>query len=361
MVRRAEPRMPRARPTVNRMGIDGIGSSVVVALAAVLWFVYLVPTWLKRREYLATERNAVRLQQTMRIMAESAELPAVVRVEATARTVAAQEKALRQQQRRARAVALPEGSRSEHLADSRWLSSARSARIETTLPARRLRRSRALATLVLLASLVAAGFGISTFVASGSWVLLAASAVVATGAFALLRQAAAVSRARAELRSAAVSSPAVAELHDDADYVEERRPGWTPVPIPKPLYLSRPTVVADPRSLRSARHTEAKAISGLRVPPAPTVVSTVGQPVSKGADGYPDHAAALRAASAEAERALRAAQSAPEVTRIERAPAPVPAAAPAAQSRFARMGVIDTKDAAPADLDDILRRRRAVG
>lgn len=35
------------------------------------------------------------------------------------------------------------------------------------------------------------------------------------------------------------------------------------------------------RSLRGARHTRAKAISGLLVPPAPIVVSTVG-PVSKG-------------------------------------------------------------------------------
>ena len=327
--------MLRGRLTVNRMGIDGIGSSVVVALAAVLWFVYLVPTWLKRREYLATERNAVRLQQTMRIMAESAELPAVVRVEATARTAAAQERALRQQQRRARAYALPaplpEGSRS----DTRWLSSARSARIETTLPARRLRRSRALASLVLLASLVAAGFGISTVVASGSWLLLAASGIVATGAFALLRQAAAVSRARAELRRAATQAPAVAELHDDADYVEERRPGWTPVPLPKPLYLSRPAVVADTRWLSSAQSARIEA----------------SRPVPE----Y-DHAADLRAAAAEAEHALRAAQTAPGVARIER-----PAAASAAPSRFARMGVIDTKDAAPADLDDILRRRRAVG
>ena len=81
------------------MGIDGIGSSIIIALAAVMWFLYLIPTWFKRQEYLATERNAVRLQQTMRILAESAEMPSVVRVEATARTVAAQQRALRMQQR----------------------------------------------------------------------------------------------------------------------------------------------------------------------------------------------------------------------------------------------------------------------
>ncbi len=325
------------------MGIDGIGSSVVIALAAVLWFLYLVPTWLKRREYLATERNAVRLQQTVRIMAESAELPSVVRFEATARSVAAQERALRRQQKLTRRMPqpLPEGT----LSDAGWLSSARSARIETTLPARRLRRSRALATVVLLASLVAAGFGTAALATTGSWLLLAASVVVATGAVALLGQAASVSRARAELRRAAMAPPLRSRLHDDADYVEERRPGWTPVPVPKPLYLSRPTGVAPARRVAAADGDD-RRLSSARI--------ETGEALPE----Y-DHAAALRAASAEAERALREAQSAPEVTRIE-PPAASPVA-PAAQSRFARMGVIDTKDAAPADLDDILRRRRAVG
>lgn len=318
------------------MGIDGIGSSVVIALAAVLWFLYLVPTWLKRREYLATERNAVRLQQTMRIMAESAELPAVVRVEASARSAAAHERALRRQQR---------GSdRRSAGADTRWLSSAQSARIETSrLPARRLRRSRALASLVLLASLVAAGFGVSALMSTGSWVLLAASVVVAVGALALLGQAASVARARAELRRVEAPSRVVSELHDDADFAEERRPGWIPVPIPRPLYLSRP---ADNFSLRDGAAIDDRS-------------QRRAQPVSTGASEPFDHAAALRAAAAEAERALRAAQAEPEVARIRRPVTPV--SAPEAPSRFARMGVVDAAEVAPADLDDILRRRREVG
>lgn len=333
------------------MGIDGIGSSVVVALAAVLWFVYLVPTWLKRREYLATERNAVRLQQTMRIMAESAELPAVVRVEATARTAAAQERALRQQRRRARALSLPlPEERAAHGGEGHfWPSRAASAdrrldgrtgrRDGSSRAARRLRRSRALATLVLLASLVAAGFGLSTVATSGSWLLLGASVIVASGALALLGQAAAVSRARAELRRVSRPVRAGSELHDDADFAETVRPGWTPVPVPTPLYLSRPAPVAGLARSDGSRGelVEAGALQHREV----------------------DHAAALRAAAAEAERALRTALSSPEVARIERPVAPP--AAPAAESRFARMGRVDTADAAPADLDDILRRRRAVG
>ena len=62
------------------MDIGSWGGGLVLALVAVLWLVYLVPTWQRRREYLATERNAVRLQQTLRILAQTAELPEEVRV-----------------------------------------------------------------------------------------------------------------------------------------------------------------------------------------------------------------------------------------------------------------------------------------
>ena len=68
--------------------MDVIGGGVLVAAAAALWIAYLLPSWLRRRQYLDTERNAVRLQQTLRILAETAETPEAVRVEATAREVA---------------------------------------------------------------------------------------------------------------------------------------------------------------------------------------------------------------------------------------------------------------------------------
>lgn len=308
------------------MGIDGVGSSVVVALAAVLWFLYLVPTWLKRREYLATERNAVRLQQTMRILAESAELPSVVRVEATARMVAAQQRALRKHQKSSTRVSrpLPEGVAGRRGRDTLFPEDAAfGGRPESgARTARRLRRSRALASVVLLGALIAGGFGVQALVASGSWVLLAGSSVVAVGSFALLGQAAAVSRARSELRRAALASPVAVPLHDHADYQAPRQRSWSPVSVPRPLYLSR--------SVR-----EPVAVGGSRSDRLETA--------------QPDHAELLRVAAAEAERSLRAAQAEPEVTRIPR------------PSRFAHMGLIDPAASAPADLDEILRRRRAVG
>jgi hypothetical protein len=184
-----------------------------------------------------------------------------------------------------------------------------------------------------LGAVIAGGFGMQTLMVSGSWVLLAGSTVVAIGSFALLGQAAAVSRARAELRRAALASPVAAPLHDHADYAAPRQRAWSPVPIPKPLYLSR----SERGSLAEASRTVRGSLS------------VEGSRSDRLETAQPDHAELLRAASAEAESSLRAAQSSPEVTRIQR------------PSRFAKMGMIDAADAAPADLDEILRRRRAVG
>ncbi len=86
------------------MELTGAGTAIMLAVAAGLWFLYLVPTWVRRREYLATERTATRLQQTMRVLAETAEVPDSVRIAATAREAARAERVLRAQQRRADAM-----------------------------------------------------------------------------------------------------------------------------------------------------------------------------------------------------------------------------------------------------------------
>ena len=82
-----------------------------------------------------------------------------------------------------------------------------------------------------------------------------------------------------------------------------------------------------------------------------------------------DAAAQLKAAAAEAEIALRAAQIASEATPITRSTVAQPAAsAPTARpaeretasnSRFASMGIIGETAPGMTDLDAVLRRRRA--
>ncbi len=79
----------------------------------------------------------------------------------------------------------------------------------------------------------------------------------------------------------------------------------------------------------------------------------------------------MRRAAAESEATLRRAHLEPEVARLsaeEEAEAPAASAAPAAPaartapvSRFSRMGIVDDAEPGMGDLDEVLRRRRAVG
>ena len=307
------------------MNVNPLGSSAVLVLAAVLWFVYLIPTWRRRREYLATERNAVRLQQTLRIMAETAQVPREVRAESTARSVAAQQRILRKEQRVEHVISkaqeeLVARAAARRLAEARPMITA----VARTSPdaARRLRRSRAVTSLVLFMALVAAVGGIAPAV-SGSAGLLVTGVVVAAASLALLDQMARVARSRKELARTLTQAPVVRSRTTHIEQPLREAPastGWMPVPLPKPLYLSAPS------------------------------------PVIASLEGRERELLELREAAAKAEQALREAQIAANVTPIRQEPD-----APAAASRFARMGLVDELDASVTDLDAVLRRRRAVG
>ncbi|QNE47744.1 hypothetical protein F1C58_13140 [Glaciihabitans sp. INWT7] len=302
------------------MGAEGVGSGVIIALAAVLWLAYLVPTWLQRREYLATERNALRLQQTLRIMAETSEVPLEVRAETTARSAAQQERVLKKQLQRTAAIAEAQDAAVARAAARRLAETqpAIAADVAASSPAsRRLRRSRAITSAVLFAALIASGFGVVQLLASGSWMLLAVGAAVTAGSIGMLGQMASVGRTRAALARSLRSRPVVVVEAPRAVVVAPApvQTTWTPVPVPKPLYMSRP---APERSL----------VASLEA------------------------AAELRQAAADAERRLREAHEAPEVTPIRPAASTVP-------SRFARMGFVDEQPETHTDLDAVLRRRRA--
>ena len=308
------------------MGGDGVGSSVIIALAAVLWLVYLVPTWLRRREYLATERNALRLQQTLRILAETSEVPRQIRAEATARDAAQQERVLKKQLQRTAAIADAQDAAVARAAARRLAETqpAIAADIATSSSAsRRLRRSRAITSAILLAGIVGTALGMAQLVGSGAWMPLAAAAAVSVGSVVMLGQMATVGRARAELARSLRSRPAVVVEAPRVVVVPAVpvQTTWTPVPVPKPLYMSRPA-------------------------PERSFVASL------------EAAAELRQAAADAERRLREAHDAPEVTPIR--PAAAAAVSPvAAPSRFARMGFVEQQPESHTDLDAVLRRRRA--
>ncbi len=314
------------------MSTDWLGGGLVIALAAVLWLVYLLPSWFRSRQYLATERNAVRLQQTLRILAETSEMPDEVRLEVNARTVHEQQRLLK----RAEAEAVPAAIRA----------------------ADRLRRTRAVASLVLVVSLICSVLGSMQAVYTGAWAIAVLGMVVGVLSIVVLGR---LSRAGRRLRLPAPASSSapvtMADVYDDvADEpmpelvlpdVEEHRSTWTPIALPKPRYLA------------DVEEAVAVAVEEEQAAPAPAAasVSTAVPRVRR-----VDHQESLLRAAAAAEDALRSrleAEEAEAEADVEESPA-APAARPArtAPSRFARMGIVD--DVRPElDLNEILARRRA--
>ena len=256
----------------------GLGGGVLIALAAALWLVYLIPSWLRRREYLATERNAVRLQQTLRVLAETAEVPVAVRAETTARSVVQQQRELRRVQASVAPVLSPQ-----------------------TIAARRRKRTRALSSVVLLGSVATIGVQValmaSSGFAAGAFAVLGVGGVGVVTSLGLLRRLAVLSRPRA-----VVGERSVLRKTTSRERIEPVEIAWTPVPLPKPLYLSRPVM----------DHVVVEAEVA---------------------------AAELHQAAAEAEARLRAAQaSVPSIERVERVETP--------------------RRLATLDIDEVLRRRR---
>lgn len=280
--------------------MDGpvLSGGVIVLVAVLLWMLYLLPSWRGRFQYNASERNAVRLNQALRVLAETSETPGEVRFELNARTALAQQKLAKRVQSEREAAELE--TLREELAATRADPVIRRARSR--------RRVRMTATSTLVLGLVVAGLGVWQLLATGSSVMLwMGGAAILIAAVALQRMAAVAGRvARATHAVAAPAAPRVApELHDQG------RATWTPRPLPEPLVS-----VAGSRAQAAQAQLEAQ------------------EQRRKAA-----RVAALRE---------RAEQMAPEA----------PVALPAASSPYARMGFVDDAEI-EAHVREILSRRAA--
>ncbi|MFC9919979.1 hypothetical protein [Agromyces binzhouensis] len=358
--------------------MDPIGGGVLVAVAATLWIAYLLPSWLRRRQYLATERNAVRLQQTLRILAETAEAPEEVRTGVTAREVAAQERILHEHELAARLeaqaaenLAIAERIAAEEAAaaaerelaaqaertaaagraaaaqrnaaraveaDAASSSSASSPGSASSAAARRSRRRRrAMCSLLLLASLVAVVVGLVMLALGGTGLVAlggGAGVVIAMAGLVVLGR-----RRPAPAAAAPIAMPVAEPFEpidvEDADTAEA--PGWTPRPLPKPLHLSRGTIaasvmasIAEAEQLkRSATDAELAERAERMEPQVPVL-----RPPAASVDQAPTQAAGDAA------------------TRRPAASASEPA------NPYARMGIVEGAEPGMRDLDQVLRRRR---
>lgn len=395
------------------MGIGSWGGGIVLGLVAVLWLVYLIPSWAKRQQYLATERNAVRLQQTLRILAQTAELPEEVRVEANAKSVATAQKILRSEESKREAIRRAQEAARQRAVTRELAATApvlRAADAEPALAARRLRRTRLVSTLVLVASLIAFVAGIVGL--PSAWLLLVAGTIAGAGSVVMLGQLSAVSRARARRARVAPAvtasaTPVAQAFHDfapsqaaDGAVAEAQDPAgsrsetasrqWTPVAMPRPLYLRRGSARALARSAAVAgsatNAADAAALQEAAAASAEALRQEQARRQEQEAASQDAQREALREvaraeAALQAQRSARSAGSvgsagsagsvgsdgsardAPVVAAVAADPEPsvAPAAeAPAATSRFARMGFYDEGEIEQLSLDDVLQRRRAV-
>ncbi|WP_430593548.1 hypothetical protein [Humidisolicoccus flavus] len=314
-------------------GMGGLGTTLVFVLIVVLWLAYLLPVWVKRREYAATERNAVRLQQTLRIMAETAHTPEVVHVSSTSRDVLRTQKIVEKEQKLERAK-----ERAEAVAKARELDreiqalEAEAKRVAKSSVSRvgRLRRTRLACTALLLVSIAAGVLGVVFLMTL--WPLLILGTLGVVSSFAGLALVAATSRgaSRASVGvqqteeiarivrqpqslTETISQSMLAEAAEEPQVVER---SWTPAPLPAPLGASRTDDAGDDpvRALRAAvarAKYEADAAAGLLAPVQPIVREERAAGVAAEAEVVAS-AAAEAAASRVAAPAVASAPAAPK-------------------------------------------------
>ncbi|KQZ06059.1 hypothetical protein ASD19_13240 [Microbacterium sp. Root53] len=298
--------------------MDGqlLGGGVVVAVAVLLWLVYLLPTWQSRMQYNAAERNAVRLNQALRVLAETSETPEEVRVELNAREAAAKQKLARRLQAERTRLSVEQArlqAEKDLVALERQrMELARQRSAPAVRQAKARRRVRLVATALSVVGLAGTGFGVWALLAGWGalWLSLGAGAAV-VGALVLQRMAAV--QARAARR--AVARPVVQSVRRSAPgtLIDEADRGWVPRPLPAPLSTTSGSRAQAARAERDARE-------------------------------------ALRRAAQE--EALRA-----RAEQLRPAPVPIETARPAAAaSPFARMGYVDDAEI-EAHVRELLARR----
>ncbi|MEZ3159450.1 large exoprotein [Microbacterium sp. BWT-B31] len=290
-----------------------LGGGVIVAVAVLLWLVYLLPSWYARKQYDAAERNAVRLNQALRVLAETAETPEEVKLELNTRTALAQQRLARRALAEREHTAL-EGARLE-LEQARAERAAARMRPEARR-ARARRRMRLAVTLIGTIAIGLAAWGAWEVVTTGAQLLLWSSVGIAVVCWLMLIQ---ISRVAARAAAKTMKTDAVvrapAPLQDVALEVDR---AWAPRELPRPLTSS----------------AGSRAAAVLEVENA--------------------HEALRRAALEEAMRARAEAQAPPSIERVREAKATT-----SAPSEYARMGYVDD-----AEIEAHVRRlleRRAAG
>ncbi|MEI3842788.1 MULTISPECIES: hypothetical protein [Microbacterium] len=299
--------------------MDGpvLSGGVIVLVSVLLWLLYFLPSWRGRHQYEAAERNAVRLNRALRVLAETSETPEEVRLELNARTALAQQRLAKRLQSEREAAEL-ERLRQE-LAATRADPAFRQARAR--------RRVRITTTALLSVGLATVGAGVWVQMTVGSATLLwIGGALTALALLTLQRIAVVSARAarRARRPAAPATVPALVQRERTAELHDQGPREWTPRTLPQPMV----------------------SVAGSRAHAAQATI---------------DARTLAREAERAAELQRRAETLAPAAPAAIRDVANAPVAAeeaPAASSPYARMGFVDDAEI-EAHVRQLLARRAA--
>ncbi|CAB4551718.1 unannotated protein [freshwater metagenome] len=286
-----------------------LGGGIVLAITAVLWMVYLVPTLWRRHTFDATERNAVRMNQTIRALVATTEVPQEFRVEATARGVAEQRRVLRKAETEAR-----------HQLRAATIRSL-APEVQAARALQQRKRERRWASVLMLASLLVAGWGVVGLTSSGEWGFLVGGSIGFGASILILRNA-----APGRGREFVARESDVQVRRNIPATAPRQRAGWAPTQIPAPLTaqagsLARTTVDAQRAREQLLRSAAIDAAVAAQTQARPSV-------------------------------APQAAPQAPAAS------TPAATAAATERARFASMGVVGDTGDVDLDLTEVLRRRR---
>ena len=291
------------------MGGQILGGGAIVFVVAVLWLVYLLPTWQTKMRYNAAERNAVRLNQALRVLAESSETPGEVRVELSRQEAAkqwrlvkrleAEDDRLREEydqaeverRRRENEAKLARTKRDAEASQLAREIAAEERRQELaalrTDPrlrrARARRRVRLAATALAVTGLVVSAVGAWQFAMTSTWTLLAAGAATLVLALGMHGRMATVA-ARAARRLPVTVEAAPVRVEPRSQILDSADRGWTPRPLPAPLTATAGSRASDAvdaarerdRVAQAAREDAARERIARRQEPVPFVARDAG-------------------------------------------------------------------------------------
>ncbi|WP_295012204.1 hypothetical protein [uncultured Microbacterium sp.] len=245
-----------------------LSGGVIVLVAALLWLLYFLPSWRGMHQYDAAERNALRLNRALRVLAETSEAPREVELELTARTALAQQRLAKRLQSDREQAELQQLR--EQLAAAHADPAFRRARAR--------RRTRLVATSMLGIALAASGVGLWQQLSGSSSVMLWIGGAVLVLALLALQRMAGVSR-RAARRSAPalVPAPREAESAPSQELHDQGPRTWSPRSLPEPLvsvagsraHAARATIDAQALAREAARAAELQQRAERMAPPAP--------------------------------------------------------------------------------------------